>query len=166
MAKTLVLIRHGHRDLSRKELDNGLSEKGRGQARSLRRFFSSRFKDQEFKNGLWLVSSPKVRCVETVEPFAKALGRTVDRHPGLTEKGARESLPDFEERVHAFLKEWRESNVDLTVLCSHGDWIPVAIFHLLGLDQDVKKGSWFELELASGRFALKWYIPSFKALFS
>src|SRR6185312_11499052 len=43
MTKTLVLCRHAHRDNSRRELDNGLTDKGREQAKNIRRFFGDRF---------------------------------------------------------------------------------------------------------------------------
>src|SRR5262245_33981006 len=71
MQKTLILIRHGHRDNSRRELDNGLTEKGQSQAKNIRRFFAERFSGDEIGKGLWLVSSPKVRCMETLQPTAK-----------------------------------------------------------------------------------------------
>jgi broad specificity phosphatase PhoE len=162
MAKTLILVRHGHRDTARRELDNGLSDKGREQARAIRRFFTDRFKPDDFKRGLWLVSSPKVRCVETLQPLAKEINRPVDIHPALDEQGSKESAKAFLDRVHGFLQEWEQSPSELTVLASHGDWLPVAIGHLLGLPQEVKKGSWLELEKVDGGAALRWYIPSFK----
>jgi broad specificity phosphatase PhoE len=165
MSKTLVLIRHGHRDNSRRELDNGLTEKGREQARLIRRFFNERFHDEDFKKGLWLVSSPKQRCQETLQPLAKSLERPLDIHPGLDEQGLREASGKFEERVLGFLREWATAGPPLTVLCSHGDWLPLAISRLLGMGVELKKGSWFELEEESGHAALRWYIPSFKHFF-
>jgi len=160
MTKTLVLVRHAHRDTARRELDNGLSEKGRGQARWVKRFFDQRFKDLD--SGLWLVSSPKVRCLETLSPIAKSLGRPLDSHPLLDEQGAKEPFERFEERIHLFLHEWTRSSAPLTLLCSHGDWLPTAVFHLLGVQQDFKKGGWLELEWVNGGAALRWYVPSFK----
>jgi broad specificity phosphatase PhoE len=167
MPKTLILIRHGHRDNSRRELDNGLSDKGREQARWVKTFFHRRFEAEDLSGGLWLVSSPKRRCRETLLPLAKSLEVAVDAHPGLDEqgadeRGAREGLQAFNERVHGFLDEWSRSPAGLTVLCSHGDWLPVAIFHLLGVRQEPKKGAWLELESDGGRAALKWCIPNFK----
>ncbi len=156
MQKTLVLIRHGHRDNSRRELNNGLDEKGREQAKALRRFFLSRFQGEDLKNGLWLVSSPKLRCVETLQPLAKAVEKKIDIHPDLDE-GA-----NLANRVGRFLDEWKKSPMVLTVLCSHGDWIPQAAEELLGAAVDPKKGSWLELESNAGAALLKWYIPSFK----
>lgn len=162
MNKTLVLIRHGHRDNSRRELDNGLDEKGREQAKSIKRFFMSRFAQDDLKGGLWIVSSPKIRCVETLQPLAKALDRTVDVHPGLDEQGPREAGSGIEARVQNFLAEWKRSESDITVVSSHGDWLPMAGMRLLGLSIEPKKGSWLEIAGDSSFQTLKWYIPSFK----
>lgn len=165
MAKTLILIRHGHRDNSRSELDNGLTDKGREQAQRIRRFFSERFQPEAYSRGLWLVSSPKVRCIETLQPLAKHLDRKVDIHPGLDEQNGREGSAAFEKRVHGFLHEWTQSAMPLTVLCSHGDWLPAAVQKMLGVAPQVKKGSWLELEWEGGMAALRWYVPSFKTFF-
>lgn len=165
MVKTLILIRHGHRDNSRRELDNGLDEKGREQAKAIKKFFNARFGQGGEMNGLWLVSSPKVRCVETLMPLAKTVDRPVDSHPGLDEQGPKESAAAFEARVKGFLQEWSKSQAGLTLLSSHGDWLPVAIRHLLGIDIEPKKGSWLEVEWNSARASLKWSIPTFKHFF-
>jgi broad specificity phosphatase PhoE len=166
MSKTLVLIRHAHRDNSVRELDNGLSDKGREQAKNLKRFFQGRFSEDDFKKGLWFVSSPKLRCVETLQPAAKTLNRPVDAHPGLDEQGDRESMGAFQARIQRFLREWIESKIALTVLCSHGDWLPLATHSLLGLHQEFKKGAWLEVEAEGTLVRLKWYVPSFKAFFA
>lgn len=165
MQKTLVLIRHAHRDNSKREVDNGLDEKGKEQAKALKKFFTERFSKSDLNGGLWLVSSPKLRCVETLQPIAKAIDQAVDRHPGLDEQSDKESLKAFEGRVHSFLHEWMESKVSLTLLCSHGDWLPLATERLLGFHQSFKKGAWLEMEWTYGRGELRWYVPSFKNLF-
>lgn len=162
MTKTLVLIRHGHRDATRRELNNGLDNKGKEQAKAIRRFFVDRFEGYDFKKGLWLVSSPKLRCMETLAPLGKAVERSVDAHPGLDEQGSKETRTVFEARVSAFVKEWKGSSAPLTVLSSHGDWLPLGLMELAGLTVELKKGSWTELEIVDGRTSLKWYIPTFK----
>ncbi len=165
MSKTLVLIRHAHRDNSRRELDNGLDDKGREQAKYLKRFFFSRFDESDLSKGLWLVSSPKLRCVETLLPIAKELDRPIDKHPGLDEQTGKESGPAFLKRVEDFLEEWKKAKPALTLICSHGDWLPVAAANLSGLQQEFKKGSWLELEWEPSGTALKWYVPSFRSLY-
>lgn len=162
MNKTLILIRHAHRETIDRELDNGLSGKGRDQAKSLKRFFAGRFSHQEMKQGLWLVSSPKRRCLETLDPIARAVERRIDIHPGLDEQRAQESVASLTERVQRFLHDWSRHQVPLTVVCSHGDWLPHAAHHLLGVFQEVKKGSWLEIGWDSERAFLKWYVPHFR----
>jgi broad specificity phosphatase PhoE len=161
MSKTLILIRHAHRDNSQRELDNGLTDKGREQVKNLHRFFSGRFAEEHFEGGLWFVSSPKRRCLETLSPLAKVAGAAVDTHPDLDEQAARESDMAFVARVERFLHEWQQAQPEWTFLCSHGDWLPVAADRLLGLRHEFKKGSWFEIEGP----LLRWYVPSFKALY-
>lgn len=131
----------------------------------IKRFFTERFSKDELGKGLWVVSSPKVRCVETLQPIAKVMERQVDVHPGLDEASARESIKVFEGRVQAFLKEWQESKMEMTIVCSHGDWLPVAMSQLTGIHQDFKKGAWLELETDGSLNAIRWYIPTFKHFF-
>ncbi len=151
MDKTLILVRHGHRDNSVRTLDNGLSDKGREQAKAIKRFFAARFPQEELKSGVWFVSSPKVRCIETLLPTAKAFNAEVDAHPLLDEQSSRERIDSLEARVQSFLKEWQKSDVSLTIASSHGDWLPLAMFILTGLHFDPKKGSWFEVDWLGGR---------------
>ena len=165
MQKTLILVRHGHRDTSARLLDNGLSEKGRDQAKAIKKFFLARFAPGDLQGGLWFVSSPKLRCVETLIPVAKALDRTVDQHPLLDEQNMKESSSAMQERVQSFLHEWTHSRIALTVASSHGDWLPMATYHLLGTYIEPRKGSWMEIEWENGRAALRSYIPSFKPFF-
>ncbi|MGZ3722584.1 MAG: phosphoglycerate mutase family protein [Bdellovibrionales bacterium] len=165
MTKTLVLCRHAHRDNTKRELDNGLTDKGREQAKNIKRFFADRFQAEDLKRGLWFVSSPKLRCMETLLPTAKACDRPVDAHPDLDEQSSKEGTAGLETRVKRFLNEWSSSKVGITVLCSHGDWLPLATFQLLGTYHDFKKGSWLEIEWVSGKAYLKWYVPTFRPFY-
>src|SRR4051812_31670871 len=128
MTKTLVLIRHAHRDTGDRARDNGLSDKGKDQARWLKKYFTSRFEHPE---GLWLVSSPKKRCLETLAPISSVGEYEIDVDPDLDEKAASETVEAFEQRIHRFLKEWTQTPQELTIVCSHGDWLPAAVVHLL-----------------------------------
>lgn len=166
MGKLLILIRHGHRDTSQRESDNGLDEKGQEQAKLLKRFLSDRFSDGDLRRGLWLVSSPKRRCLETLTPIAKGLDRAIDIHPSLDEQGVREASGAVTERVRQFLTEWRGSKAEITLLCSHGDWLPIATWELLGLGLAFKKGAWVEIAWEDGRASLRWMVPSFKQFYS
>ncbi|MGE0529372.1 MAG: histidine phosphatase family protein [Bdellovibrionales bacterium] len=165
MDKILILIRHGHRDTSVRQMDNGLDKTGRAQAEAVGRFFRERFSSAQFANGLWLVASPKRRCVETLLPLAQDLGSSVETRSDLDEQAARESTESLHSRVHVFLQDWIASSVPVTVLSSHGDWLPLAVYHLIGLRQEPQKGSWTEIEWTGGRACLKWYIPTFKPFY-
>jgi 8-oxo-dGTP diphosphatase len=68
-----------------------------------------------------VVSSPYLRCVETVEPLAHALGLPVERDDRLAEGAGRAALPLLDE--------------DGAVHCTHGDVVAA----LLG--QALKKGA-------------------------
>jgi broad specificity phosphatase PhoE len=166
MNKTLILIRHAHRDTSNRELDNGLSAKGKDQAKFLKRFFAERFSPDDTRQGLWLLASPKKRCFETLEPIAKHAESTIDRNPDLDEGQNGESIEAMTKRVQHFLHEWHQHQAGITVACSHGDWLPIAVSELLGFGHEMKKGSWFEVELENSQPQLKWYIPSFRIFYS
>jgi 8-oxo-dGTP diphosphatase len=71
-----------------------------------------------------IVSSPSVRCVETVQPLAARLGLVVETSPALAEGAA----------VAGVLGLLCEAAADHAVLCSHGDVIPEALDALARLD--------------------------------
>jgi 8-oxo-dGTP diphosphatase len=125
-----------------------LSKKGRRQAEAL--VFLMR--DRPIAR---IVSSPHVRCVQTVRPLALdrqlALELSEDLAEGTTTQ-----------RALALL----EANGDVpAVFCSHGDVIPAVVLGLAeaGMaiegDRDWKKGSIWALERSDGRFARGVYLP-------
>ena len=110
-----------------------LTEKGRAQAAGLVGAIEM--------TPVALYSSPYVRCIETLEPLAAAHGLEVIVDDRLAEG------VDLEPSL-AFLDEIP----DRSVVCSHGDVIPMLIDALLrrGMVLEsavpgVKKGSWFAL---------------------
>ncbi|MFP5487956.1 MAG: SixA phosphatase family protein [Acidimicrobiia bacterium] len=109
----LYLVRHakaGERRLwEANDLDRPLSKKGWKQAEAVGKRLA-RLAPTD------LLSSPYVRCVQTLEPLARRLERPVGVEPRLTE----------DEPVEPVLDLLREV-ADGTVLCSHGDLIPAAI---------------------------------------
>lgn len=101
-----------------------------------------------------VVSSPYVRCVQTVEPLASACGLTVDVSDALAE-GA--PLADAAALLDKLVREQ-------SVLCSHGDVIGDLLTHLA--DQGVQlgefrleKGSVWVLDTADGRVTAARYLP-------
>ena len=97
-------------------------------------------------------------------PIATIGNYEIDVNPDLDEQANNEQLAKFEQRVQHFLKEWLQMPHEITLACSHGDWLPMAVFHLLGVRCDFKKGAWLELEW-DGSAQLKWFIPTFKPFY-
>ena len=101
-----------------------------------------------------VVSSPYVRCVQTVEPLAKKLGLNVDTSDALAE-GA-----PAEDAVALIDKLARED----VVLCSHGDVIGDLLMLLAdrGVRLDdfrLEKGSTWVLGCDGGRVTSARYVP-------
>ena len=65
--KALIILRHAHRDKNLgRELDNGLSKKGKSQAEKIAEYLNNKLKNKT----ITLASSPKKRCLETLQPFS------------------------------------------------------------------------------------------------
>lgn len=80
-----------------------------------------------------ILSSPAVRCVQTVEPLAAAHGVALEVEPALAEGASIEAL--------SLVRELRDPESDV-VLCSHGDVIGA----LVGDGRPCRKGSVWVLE--------------------
>ena len=78
-------------------------------------------------NPVALVSSPAVRCRETLEPLAERCGLVVASEPKL-----------YEELPYEIALEYVLGVADRTVMCSHGDIIPAI------LDALVRRGMTIE----------------------
>jgi broad specificity phosphatase PhoE len=142
--KTLVLIRHAHRDASIREKDNGLSKKGLKQAVLLVDTFKNIYSPD---SNTAFLASPKKRCQETVEGVAEASHSTVVIEPLLSEQESHESHEDFKKRIHKFLDNWAQDGESLTFACTHGDWLPLAMKLIFNISTDFEKASWAEIAL-------------------
>ena len=114
---SVFLVRHAKAG-SRSEWDGPdelrpISKKGRRQADAL----VPLLRHEHVKR---IVTSPYLRCVETVEPLAAALGLEVERHDALAEGAP----------VAASIALFDEVAGDNGVLCSHGDVIPAVLERL------------------------------------
>ncbi len=148
-------MRHAHRDKPQgRSADNGLSKKGWKQAESIADFFIRRFGKTEAA----LLSSPKVRCLETLVPLAKKLRVEVEMSPLLMEQEG--SWGELEERIRAFRTWWEKEASPLTVACSHGDWIPAALKEYVDVDTELKKGGWAELDFDGNHPRLTWLVQT------
>lgn len=151
---TLYLVRHaraGSRNSwSGADEERPLSDKGRAQA--------ERIADQFVDTGLKrLISSPAVRCRQTVEPLALRLGITVEDHDALAEGCPTDIGLQL---LHELAVEGTDA-----ALCSHGDVIP-ALMRVLdeggitgdGLTASAKAGA-FVLDTSDGRITRSRYVP-------
>ncbi len=123
-----------------------LSRRGRDQADGLIALFDGTEVTR-------LVSSPAVRCRQTLEPLAAQLGLEVEHEPRLWEGASTRAARDLLDEVG-----------DHAVLCSHGDLIPDLLNQLIGegmdaVGRDCKKGSTWVLERDGSRFVRATYLP-------
>lgn len=146
---SVFLVRHGDARARDRWVGDDrlrpLTGKGRDQARGLVPLLAEWRIDR-------IVSSPAVRCEQTVEPLATERGLEVVRDPVLWEGSAlapvRRLLDDLE---HA-------------AICSHGDLIPDLLNHLIAegmeaVGRDCKKGSTWVLDRDGAGFARATYLP-------
>lgn len=148
----VLLVRHAHA-LARSEWDGDdrcrpLSGKGHRQARALVAVLSG-FQPSR------LLSSPFLRCLETVGPLGQALGCPVEREGRLAEGSGRAAVE--------LVRDLRSQDV---ALCSHGDVIPDILAALaredlldLGVAPRVEKASVWVLEADGDRFGSAGYLP-------
>ena len=81
-----------------------------------------------------VVSSPSVRCLDTVLPYAVAAGQEIRRHAGLSEEGFAKQPALAPYHLSRLLERGEAS-----VLCSHGPVLPVLLEQLAALAGSVAK---------------------------
>jgi 8-oxo-(d)GTP phosphatase len=146
------LIRHAkagdRKEWSGDDDSRPLSTSGRRQAKGLVRILSSRIIER-------ILSSPAVRCTETVAPLADQRGLPIEARDELLEGGPLAG-------VLGVLDELRSTP---SVLCAHGDLVPAVIEDLeargalVGPDRGWKKGSVWVLEREAGLVVRATYVP-------
>lgn len=124
--RTVLLVRHasaGRRDeWEGDDRLRPLDERGRQHAEELTRLLA-RFEVGEIH------SADFVRCVQTVEPLADALGLTIKEEPLLSEDG----YPAREAEAAALIRRLGGTH-SATVVCSQGDVIPSLLTRLADED--------------------------------
>lgn len=148
---TLYLVRHARAgERSNWEGDDRLrplTRRGRLQSERLLDVFEGRRVDR-------ILSSPYVRCMETVVPLAGQRGLAVEPSAALEEGASLEDALDLVDK---------QIDVD-TVLCSHGDVLPMLLEHFatrgvdLGLWPACAKGSTWILETQAGQVVSARYV--------
>jgi phosphohistidine phosphatase SixA len=147
----VLLIRHAHagsrRDPHVPDRDRHLSPKGLKQARAL-------VKVLEAYSPQRILSSPAVRCVETVSPLAEANHLKVEEDDALAEGAGLVAL--------ALVRRVTNEKI---ALCTHGDVIPEILVALadedhldLGPRPRQAKGSAWVLEAEGSRFVKALYL--------
>ena len=150
---SLLLVRHA-RAGSRRRWDGPdekrpLSGRGRQQAAALVKRLAP-FEPTR------VLSSPLLRCVQSVEPLSEKLGLTVEPSDALAEDAP----------AAGFMALARELMPSTSVVCSHGDEITALLDRLahddgfeLPKDYECAKGSTWVLHARKGRYASARYIP-------
>ncbi len=150
---TLYLVRHAkagsRRDWEGPDHERPLSRKGRRQAEGLVDLLAARPVRR-------VLSSPYLRCVQTVEPLADKLGLPVEEAPALAEGASSEEAVSL----------LRDLVGTSAVLCTHGDLIPPILDTLAATEglplppgYPFAKGSTWELDVVNGRWLAARYVP-------
>lgn len=149
-----LLVRHA-RAGSRKgwegpDIERPLSKKGRRQADGLVEILEPYAVKR-------ILSSPYVRCTQTVEPLAEALGLEIEMRAELAEGAPAEDAVGLV-RQHAGTT---------AVFCTHGDIVPAVLEALaredgvdLPRDYDYAKGSVWELDEVNGKVVSARYLSA------
>jgi phosphohistidine phosphatase SixA/8-oxo-dGTP pyrophosphatase MutT (NUDIX family) len=151
-AAPAYLIRHakaGDRAAwSGDDRDRPLSKSGRRQAKALVRLLSSRPIER-------IMSSPAVRCMQTVQPIVDERGLPIEVRDELLEGAPLAGLTAL----------IGDAGSVPTILCAHGDLIPAAVEYYqrrgarVGTDPGWKKGSVWVLEREFGLIVRASYVP-------
>ncbi len=142
-ADTIYLVRHAkageRRTWQRDDTERPLSKKGWRQAEAIAERLAK-------KGATELYASSYLRCMQTLEPLADRVGRTVKEEPRL-----------FEDEPFEPVLELLREVPDGSVLCSHGDIIPAVIsaLHRRGMEVDTpadwRKATIWVLRRSKGR---------------
>lgn len=149
---TTHLVRHGsagdRHGWGGRDQERPLTDKGLAQAEAL----AAELSEVGISR---LLSSPYLRCVQTLEPLAKRLGLVVETTDALAEGAGISSIARLLDEVAG----------TTTVLCSHGDVIPDTLSRLQGLGvrflspYECKKGSTWVVGHDGKEFTDALYVP-------
>jgi broad specificity phosphatase PhoE len=153
---TVLLVRHARAGSRQSwkgpDIERPLSKKGWRQAEGLVDMLAG-YPVQR------ILSSPFVRCVQTVEPLAEKLSLDIESVPELAEGSPADDV----------IALVRRAGGDTVVWCTHGDIIPMVLDTMVEVDgvklkkrdREYSKGSFWELDQDdSGRITKATYRPA------
>lgn len=135
-----LYIRHAHRDVSDRDADNGLSERGFAQCEELVEALASL---RPVGKPRAVRSSPSRRCMETAEAVAEWAGVEVEEDSLLKEQQRGETDAAFEERILTLVR--KSGAKPDTAWVTHGDVLPVLARHFGVKGAEIKKGDFFRV---------------------
>lgn len=138
MTQKLILLRHASRNHSQNELNSV----GLEQAESRAKYFSQNLSSQ----GLKILSSSKKRCVQTAQAIASNLGLGFEKSEDIEERRANEDSKCFEKRVTDSLKKSLRKDFETLIICSHSDWLFIAMRDWAELRISLDEACWAEFQ--------------------
>lgn len=152
MNQSLILLRHGQRQ----GFDDALTEHGKRQVEERCHFLFQAFGDQ-----IDFMSSPKQRCLQSLETLSSLCKKPALIVEDLSERFDSEDSKAFEKRVKNSLEtRFLNSTSSITLICSHSDWLFVAAKFLLDLQIQFLEGSWAQLQKNQDQWILKDFVSS------
>jgi len=142
LAKHLFVVRHAHRKVVDASSDNSLSKKGLKQVEALGQTLLPRLRNLE--SPYHFFTSPKKRCVETVQPLSEQINSRFAIEPKLDEQSFDETTEDFKNRLADFLEELMQTG-PTAIICGHGDNLPILVEQITGITVNLEKSGWVEL---------------------
>lgn len=138
-----------------------MDEKGTRQAELIKEHFHQRFQSMDPKE-LDFQTSPKKRCVETLEGLAKSLKKEAFITPLLDERQSGEDSKAFTKRIRSFLESFKQQKAEIVMACSHGDYIPSFIKLTTDLSTDIGKAGWIELSYENDQWRVEELVAHWK----
>ena len=139
--KTIVVLRHAHRNSTFQQEDNDLSERGQEQVSDL----VEDYLEGLMPSGNQFLSSPKKRCIQTLQPLAEVAKKDLEVFRPLDEQTSAEGKSDFLQRIESLANNLKQ-RPGVTYICTHGDVIPELLNHLCGFHIDISKGDYLIIE--------------------
>jgi 8-oxo-dGTP diphosphatase len=151
----LLLVRHGHAGSKRHwrgdDCLRPLSPQGFDEADAIGKLLIP-------FSPIRIVSSPYVRCVQTVKPLAEELGLRIE--------GTKRLIPSAGRAASTYLQRVSRKDNGALVICTHGEVIHAlqeelskSVPELFGEDVPREKGSVWVLEREDGHIVKSEYLP-------